>query len=59
MNRSILPYLGAAVLAMTLYGCDSAQEDAREDRVEQKADQMEDRADTVRDQGEAAADTME
>lgn len=52
------------VLAASLYGflftsCDSKQEDAREDTLENKADAAENKADAVRDAAERQADAIE
>ncbi len=51
--------LAAAASALALSACDSKQENAREDAVEQKADSMENKADAVRDSGEKKADAIE
>jgi len=49
----------AAASALALTACDSKQENARENAVEQKADKMENKADAVRDNAEKKADAIE
>ncbi|SOD41688.1 hypothetical protein [Nitrosovibrio sp. Nv4] len=53
------PVLTAAILAFALAGCESKQENQREEALEKKADTMEQKADVVRERGEAAADLAE
>lgn len=51
--------LTTAAFSLVLSSCDSRQENAREDALEQKADALEKKADNVRKEGEAAADATE
>ena len=53
------PVLTAAMLTLVLTGCDSKQENNREDILEMEADTVEQKADAVRDLGEETADRIE
>lgn len=57
--NTVLRIIGVASLAVFLNGCDSPQEDARENALENKADTLEERADMTRDAGEQQADRIE
>ena len=58
-TKSIITLIGSSVLALCSVSCDSKQEDAREDALEQKADGLEKNADTVRKEGGKAVDQAE
>ena len=57
--KQITLCLVTAAFALAFSACDSKQENAREDAVEQKADSMENKADAVRDGAEKKADAIE
>jgi hypothetical protein len=57
--KQITLCLVTAAFALAFSACDSKQENAREDAVEQKADSMENKADAVRDGAEMKADAIE
>src|SRR5215208_7873720 len=48
-----------AITALTLSGCDSRQENQRENALEKKADGLENQADAVRKDSEKKADAIE
>jgi gas vesicle protein len=58
-TTSLIPLIGAGFVALAFTSCDSPEEQAREERLEQKADQLENTADNVRKQGERVADQKE
>lgn len=58
-NHSTSTLLSASAFAMFFTSCESPQEEAREDKVLEKADRMEEQADQVRDNAEKAADLQE
>ena len=58
-TNSIATLIGASALALFFSSCESKQEEAREDRLEQKADALEAGADHTRKAGENAADMKE
>lgn len=49
----------AAAIALTFTGCDSREENARENALEKKADTLEDQADATRSATEKKADAIE
>lgn len=57
--KSLVILFGAALLGFGAVSCDSPQEDAREDALENKADAQENAADAVRDNAEQKADAIE
>ncbi|SOD41689.1 hypothetical protein [Nitrosovibrio sp. Nv4] len=57
--NNLKPVLIAAILTFALVGCESKQENQREQAVEKKADKLEQKADVTREQGEATADRIE
>jgi len=58
-TKTIVKLISASALALAFTSCDSKQEDAREERLEMKADNIEDTADNLRKDGEKAADMKE
>lgn len=57
--KSIVTFLGAALISFAAISCDSPREDARKDALEKKADAQENAADAVRDSAERKADNLE
>jgi hypothetical protein len=58
-TTSIATLIGASAIAMLFTACESKQEEAREERLENKADNLEATADQVRKEGEKTADMKE
>ena len=58
-TKSIVTLLGATGIAFAFTACDSKQEQAREEAIEQKADGLESSADQLRKDGEKVADAKE
>lgn len=58
-TKSIVTLMGASAFAFAFVSCDSKQENARKDALEQKADNMEENADQVRKNAEKKADMKE
>jgi hypothetical protein len=58
-TKSIVTFIGAASIAFAFTACDSKQEDAREDALEQKAENLEAGANQLRKDGEKVADAKE
>jgi len=58
-TKSIIQLIGASAVALFCTACESKQEEAREQNLEQKADQLENAADATRKQGEKMADSTE
>lgn len=57
--KSIATLASISAAALVFTSCESKQEEAREERLEQKADNLEAGADQVRKSGEATADRKE
>ncbi|RYD47826.1 MAG: hypothetical protein EOP85_04750 [Verrucomicrobiaceae bacterium] len=58
-TNSIVTFIGAAGIAFAFTACDSKQEEAREEVLEQKAENLEAGADQIRKDGETVADAKE
>lgn len=58
-THSITSLFCASALAFLFTSCDSPQENAREDMIEDTADNLEDKADLVREDGGKSADMTE
>jgi gas vesicle protein len=58
-TKSIATLIGAAGIAFAFTSCDSKQEQAREEQLEQKAENLEAGADQLRKDGEKVADAKE
>jgi hypothetical protein len=58
-TKNIISLTCASVLPLAILSCDSPEEKARKDALEQKADHLEEEADRIREQGEQRADAME
>lgn len=57
--KSIVMLFGAALFGFGAVSCDSPQEEAREEALEDRADAKEEVADAVRESGERKADAQE
>jgi len=57
--NSILNVISASAIALLFSSCESKQEEAREEVLEQKADNLEANADQLRKDGEKVADMKE
>ena len=57
--KTIVHTLTALTLSLALGGCDSRQENQREQALENRADTLENRADATRDSAETQADALE
>lgn len=58
-TNPIVTLLGASAVALMFTSCDSKQENAREEQLEQKAEGQEAGADQLRKDGEKVADAKE
>ena len=58
-TNSIVALIGTSAIALLFTSCDSKQEEAREERLEQKADNIESGADQLRKDGAKVADMKE
>ena len=58
-TKSIITLAATSAIALMFVSCKSKQEEAREERIEQKADNMEAGADQLRKDGEKVADMKE
>lgn len=58
-TNSIITLISASAIALAFTSCDSKEENAREERVEMKADNIEATADQLRKDGEKVADMKE
>lgn len=58
-TNSIVTLIGASTLAFLFTSCESKQEEAREEHLEQKADNIEAGADQLRKDGDKVADMKE
>ena len=59
MTRNTLPLIVIVSLALPIGACDSSNENARQQTLENKADRLEDQADATEAHGEAHADAIE
>lgn len=58
-TKSIVSLIGASSIALVFTACDSKEEQAREERLENKAENLEANADQLRKDGEKVADMKE
>jgi gas vesicle protein len=58
-TKSIVTLIGASAFALAFTSCDSKQEQAREEMLENKAENLEAGADQLRKDGEKVADMKE